>query len=586
MEPKFNINREKPSDEEINSKKNFDELVKKFKQDSIEKAKKDSRLPRLRKLVYSTVIAGAAVVCTVFYMNEKGTIDPLNVSNNVKDSKTKTEQTAKKKTITPISKKAALPYTSYKVNAAKGGEINHTTKSKIKIPANAFVKKDGSTVVGDVDIQYREMHDVADILASGIPMTYDSAGVTYHFESSGMLEIKGSQNNEEIFIAPGKELEVNLHSNNPDPKFNVYALDSNNNWVFKGKDVISHQEEPRVSVEDLKKMKQAEEAKLAETQTAFNGIPKAKEAVKTEVTKKINSLPKPVKPVEPRKSNPSRQKLSVDVNENEFPEFASYRDVVFEVGEENKHYTAELASVVYENMELNQGTIKGENYKLKLYKGSKTVELIVYPVMDGLSYTKAKSLFDQKFETYKTAAAKRADDEKRYRDELEAKLKVFEAKQALLQQEIEKQKLAIEKINNEAKNYMATENKKSAILRTFQINNFGVHNTDCAKSFPKGQMVEASFIVNGKPLNPTYVYLIQKDENAVYTYNADYFGNFSYNPKKENYIITNIGDKVYICNQKDFNSSSDKQGKQIFTLKDVSNEIDSYSKLKDMLASK
>lgn len=586
MEPKFNINREKPSEEEINSKKNFDELVKKFKQESIEKAKKDTRLPRLRKIVYSSIIAGVAVVCTVFYMNEKGAIDPLNISNNIKDTKNTIEQTAKKKTINPIHKKATLPYTAYKVNASKGGEINHSTKSKIKIPANSFVKKDGSAVVGEIDIQYREMHDVADILASGIPMTYDSAGVKYHFESSGMCEIKGSQNNEEVFIAPGKSLEVNLHSNNPDPKFNVYALDSNNNWVFKGKDVITHQEEPKLTEQEIKKLKQEAETKIALTQKVINEIPRKKDSTKTSVTKKINGLAKVIKPLEPRKSNPSRQKLSVDVNENEFPEFASYRDVVFEVGEENKHFTPELASVVYENMELNQGTIKGENYKLKLYKGSQAVEILVYPVMDGLSYTKAKSLFDQKFETYKTAAAKRADDEKRLKDELEAKLKVFETKQALLQQQIAQQKLEIEKLKNDAKNQLATENRKAEIFRTFQISNFGVHNTDCAKSFPQGQIVDASFTLDGKPLNPTYVYLIQKDENAVYTYNDDYFANFSYNPKKDNYIITNIGDKVYLCNEGDFKKTSNQNNKQTFKMKDITADIDSFGKFKEMLASK
>ncbi|HRD40305.1 MAG TPA: hypothetical protein PLC65_16880, partial [Bacteroidia bacterium] len=80
------------------------------------------------------------------------------------------------------------------------------TKSKIKVPQNAFVNKAGPDIIGDVEIQYREMHDQADIIASGIPMTYDSAGTKYHFESAGMFDIKASQNGEQVFLKHGKQI--------------------------------------------------------------------------------------------------------------------------------------------------------------------------------------------------------------------------------------------------------------------------------------------------------------------------------------------------------------------------------------------
>ncbi|MCB0410271.1 MAG: hypothetical protein KDD29_08630, partial [Flavobacteriales bacterium] len=69
MSLKFNIDRPKISEEEINNRKNFDELVKKFKEQSLKKAKSDKSWWKNKYIKYSTVIAGVAVVCTVTYQS-------------------------------------------------------------------------------------------------------------------------------------------------------------------------------------------------------------------------------------------------------------------------------------------------------------------------------------------------------------------------------------------------------------------------------------------------------------------------------------------------------------------------------------
>ncbi|NJN77433.1 MAG: hypothetical protein HC803_03155 [Saprospiraceae bacterium] len=63
---------------------------------------------------------------------------------------------------------------------------------------------------GKVDISYREFHDAAAIIASGIPMT-NSEGDKY-METAGMFEINGSQNGQEVGIADDKEIEVKMGS--------------------------------------------------------------------------------------------------------------------------------------------------------------------------------------------------------------------------------------------------------------------------------------------------------------------------------------------------------------------------------------
>jgi hypothetical protein len=69
MEPKFNLNRPKLSDEEINKHKNFDQLVKQFKQQSIDKAKHDKSWWKSKKVRYTAIIAGTLVICTISYLD-------------------------------------------------------------------------------------------------------------------------------------------------------------------------------------------------------------------------------------------------------------------------------------------------------------------------------------------------------------------------------------------------------------------------------------------------------------------------------------------------------------------------------------
>ena len=313
MERNINLNRPKVSDEEIESRKDFNDLVAKFKKESLQKGKKDLRLSRLKKLAYSTVIAGVTVVCTVTYLN-------YNSEKNNKDKLASQTEKAKPKTVTdnkstkyiqPITSKTNVAYNKYKVNAKHGATITHN-KSKINIPSSGFVNKKGEEVSGEVEIQYREMHDQAEVLASGIPMTYDSAGTTFHFESAGMIDIQGTQNGEEIFIKPGKEIKVEMASNQPGTKFNVYVLDTvNKNWVFKGKDKVSS-----AAVEmHLPLESEIEKApEIVKIDNSIKAIEVKKDSDKVVTTKKIETLPKVSEPLQPRESKGTRPKFELDVH--------------------------------------------------------------------------------------------------------------------------------------------------------------------------------------------------------------------------------------------------------------------------------
>ncbi|MDQ3111659.1 MAG: hypothetical protein M3R17_17355 [Bacteroidota bacterium] len=123
----------------------------------------------------------------------------------------------------------------YTTNATTGGLVEYPSGTKILIPSHAFVDAAGNEIKGDVTIDYREFRDPVDILVSGIPMVYDSAGISGDFESAGMFEINASVNGKEVFLAPGKKVDVEFAVVDTASTFNFYRLDPAKGWVYEDK---------------------------------------------------------------------------------------------------------------------------------------------------------------------------------------------------------------------------------------------------------------------------------------------------------------------------------------------------------------
>lgn len=138
--------------------------------------------------------------------------------------------------ITPPIKGVDVTGDIYKVPANRQSKVVSASGTEISIPANCFVDKSGRPVKGDVQLDYREFRDPVDILASGIPMSYDSGGVMNNFESAGMFELLASQNGQELFMAPDKQVDMKFSSTNASPTFNFYEFnDESGNWEYKDK---------------------------------------------------------------------------------------------------------------------------------------------------------------------------------------------------------------------------------------------------------------------------------------------------------------------------------------------------------------
>ncbi len=571
MLPKFNINRPKISDEEIEKHKDFDQLVKNFKQQSLQKAKQDKRWWKDKKVRYSTAIAGITVICTISYFALFKNNSHLNKTNDKiitqsTDTKSKTTQDANAKTafINSPSNKIAVPYSSYKINNSKGGEIKHNTSSKINVPKNSFVDKNGKDIIGDVTIEYREFHDKGDIIASGIPMAYDSAGKKYNLESAGMFDIKGSQNGEPVFIKADKDLQIDLASANNEDRFNQYYLDTiARNWQY-----INHDEvHPIASSEINKKIlpQKAIESKIENLKKQIEiVIPKKIDSVKIVYTKKVETLPKAKEPNKPQKPT-GRPTFQIEASTADFPELAAFENAIFEVGAENKNYTADMSEITWNDVKISQGPQKGVNYLLTLTYHKRVEKLIMYPVLNGADFEKAQKKYQQKFKVYEGLVEKRETDEKRLMAEMKAKQKTYLAEIEKDKIQYEKERaLLIAKYKNEENNELANSFNQMAntvrATRIFKIANFGFYYSDCPHAMPESAFYVSPIFVltlKDKPLFPDFVYLVEHTKNAVYNFNAPEFKNIKYNPSSTNSFVIFVKNKMYLCNKTAFKQSAD-----------------------------
>jgi hypothetical protein len=105
-----------------------------------------------------------------------------------------------------------IPFQSFNYSNSNGSIIDIKTGSQIKIPKGAFVDKNGNAVTKNIKIEYREFHDIGDIMLSGIKMTYEDEKQSGDFESAGMFEIRAFSNNEELSLKAGKEIDVEMAS--------------------------------------------------------------------------------------------------------------------------------------------------------------------------------------------------------------------------------------------------------------------------------------------------------------------------------------------------------------------------------------
>ncbi len=544
MKRKVNINRPEISSAEIAKRKNFDSVLK---QTTNVGAK-----PLIKKpwFLSSVVAVTIAIVTTVVFLNKNNKTDltVADIKDQVADSLALAEfykAEEAKPCIAPPIKGLNVHYTTFKVIAEKGASLEYKTGSKIRIPKNAFADENGNILKGEVELRYREFHDAVDFFVSGIPMTYDSAGVKYQFESAGMVEVLAYQNGKQVNMAPKKAIDIEMASNYKGTEYNFYKLDTvANNWSCLGKDKVVPKAAPASPV--FEALSEPTDVLVVEDTPAYATIEKKKNEASKEKVTQIAALPKPIaEPVKPAQVKKGKYTFNIEVDAKEFPELSVYKGLLFEVGDENVNFNKSMYDITWDEAMIKEGMKVGANYNLTLVKGLKKYDLVVYPVFEGKNYETAMQTYQEKFSKYKVTLDKRIAEEKRIEE-------VYQAKVA----EFKRQQEAIVKANEErAANEFKQMETTQKVMRSFTVSSFGVYNCDNPSAYPTGVVCFAT-IKNDLNTNLMCysVYLVDKGKNGLFTFYQNPVTRLSFNPKSKNMLWTVEHGVLYWLKPEQFNS--------------------------------
>ena len=268
--------------------------------------------------------------------------------------------------ISPAFEGLDVPYLKYAVDCKQGKKINvEKTGTIIDIPADAFVDAKGNPLSGEVEISFREFHDAADIIASGIPMQNPETGE--YMETAGMFEIRGNVGGQEVFIKGGKKIDITLASYNDGNRFDFFKLNGENRW-----DTEQKKGEPTINIlraEELKKIS----AKL------------------------------PNKPVEPVKfGKTTKFVFDMKTDYKKFPELSIFRDVIWQFAgnttdKDNPENNLEVFNTNWSSIDVVR---TADCYKLMLKNKDKSFEMRVQPVLKGKDYEKAMADFQKKMQDF------------------------------------------------------------------------------------------------------------------------------------------------------------------------------------------
>ena len=419
--------------------------------------------------------------------------------------------------ITPALQDVDIPFEKTVINADAGDTVYYSTGSVIIFPPNSLLDKNGVVVSGNVDIFYREFSDPLDFFLSGIPMSYDSSGNNYIFESAAMMEIYASKNNEPIFVNPMQRPEVNLASTNKDDQQNIYYLDTlSGQWKFKGKDQIT----------DLT------------FKPVFNTV---------SLPEQIELIP----PQRPEKADPEKSSFIILIEPGTLKEVQVYNNMKFEIDDEEKNFKPERDVEYWDNVQV-ENTAKRGTFRVTFINKNKTVSYLGRPVYDGKDYEEALKEFELKQKEYEGLLSERITAEEKIKKEIEKQnllARIEKEKIERINKLLEKREKEVEENNRkilEAENkkreeqrkiyneWLAVQKKKDEIrqrnafanggtemsgeiIRTFTLDGFGIWNID--KPVMKNTVTIAAEFRDkeGKKLNLKNINIVYSNFNGIYS---------------------------------------------------------------------
>lgn len=161
--------------------------------------------------------------------------DPNPTPNSKDSSNTPNDTTIITETVASLSSFFDLRKVgseTFTFDATTGGTFNASKGSKINIPSNALVFKDGSSVSGSVNLKVKEVFSESDMIFSGVFPISNS----YVLNSGGEFFIQASQGGKELIVKNGSMINMEIPAQAVDKNMELFLAgpgeDSDTvNWV-------------------------------------------------------------------------------------------------------------------------------------------------------------------------------------------------------------------------------------------------------------------------------------------------------------------------------------------------------------------
>ncbi len=416
------------------------------------------------------------------------------------------------------------------VNAATGQIITSRHQSVITIPPDAFVDKEGNTVSGNVQVQYREFYNYMDFFLSGIPMNYDSGNTDSQLESAGMFELTAYNGKEPLFVNQNNRINVMMASLKNTPGYNLYFFDKQQKkWIYKGNSNVTVSGQGTAASRLPRNL--PDSAMKVFTYTPADYHVKLYSVMEPAQKKKFLQF---------KKSAPDRFSFHFIGSQRSIPELNALRAYTW-------YYTGSDALNVYRKLFGYKNYLEmlprpWNNLTLERVDADNTYLLTMFDIDDTVSIKVMPRLATEG--SLKKFAARFAEftasQEKRRSGEMEA----------------------FRKFREDTANYFAsnprwikgTQSAESFAMRQFQLDGFGIWNCDRPIRMPVSNTVVASFVdQHGNTLKPLRVFLADKSFNTVYSYDEKTLQRFKFNPDAQNLVWALFpGDIVVAIKPKEF----------------------------------
>lgn len=390
-----------------------------------------------------------------------------------------------------------VAFTSFTIETSSEQVIELDNGTQITIPANSLLDGQGNPITGKATLQYREFHDVVDVLFSGIPMGVMNGEKKEIFQTAGMMEIHAEQDGQSLSVDPNKPISVEMASYRFAEGSQQTTPEGYGQYFFN---------EEKGQWETLKAQDQPQ--------------PNPRLAQATEAD---SSSPMPAAPKKPRKATKPNETFNFAVDYSKFPELADYKDIsweyasIAEAGTVNPNTDSWVFTEAWKTASIESRKGSKEIFYIKLNRPGKEAKMIVRPVVSNESYAAAMQIYQRQQAQYKALRKQR-----------------------------------------DAAQSLAEQRAKSVSL--FSVANFGIYNIDRFYKRNSVKQVQAQFVFDSFSLEDDLpaVYHVVKDANAVipyyhqrngYTWNGDFF---RFYPREKNSLVSFIGGDMYSFSEGEF----------------------------------